>query len=125
VVPSFRVPFLLDMSSSTTPRRLHEPSFFPADDGLRPMTIGSATPWSHNPFHVGDQFRSFNTVQFRYNLSSCLPPDGSDRAYRPANGDFYFRASGDLIARRAAGYDYVATGKFHRRVFHPLECSLV
>jgi hypothetical protein len=76
VVPSFRVPFLLDMSSSTTPgdRRLHAPSFFPADDGLRPMTTGSATPSSHNPFPVGDQFRSFNTVHFRYNLSSCLPP---------------------------------------------------
>src|SRR5713226_3823103 len=34
------------------------------------------------------------------------PPDGADRVLRPADGDFYIRASGGLVTRSAAGYHY-------------------
>jgi hypothetical protein len=41
----------------------------------------------------------------RYGLSSCLPPDGSDREFRPANGDFYSRASDESVALFVVGYN--------------------
>ena len=85
-VPSFRVPFLLDMSSSTTPgdRRLHAPSFFPADAGLRPMTTDSATPSSHNPFHVGNHFGASLQFTFATTCRVACPLDGSDQGIHPS-----------------------------------------
>jgi hypothetical protein len=59
----------------------------------------------------------------RCGLSSCLPADGSDRAFRPADGDFY-----SLPASRSpfssSGITTVATERFQRWDFHPLERQL-
>jgi len=49
---------------------------------------------------------SLLTVRIRYNLLTRSPPCRSRPSFRPAYGDFYFRASGGLVTRTAAGYHY-------------------
>ena len=84
VGPSFRCLLLLDMSPSATPgdRRLHVPSSFTADAGLRPLTTGSALPrippirfpWG---YHFGAVLRFTFAATCRF----AGPPSGSDRAF--------------------------------------------
>jgi hypothetical protein len=60
---------------------------------------------SRNPLRAGLVFRGF-LVHYRYGLPGRSPPyDGSDQA-APAPEGFYFQASGRLVTRTAAGYDY-------------------
>jgi len=49
---------------------------------------------------------------------------GSDQEFPPANGDFYSRASGESVAILVVGITTVATERFHRWDFHPLERQL-
>jgi hypothetical protein len=51
------------------------PSSFTLDAGLRPIQTDSALPSIPQiRFSRGTQFRSFTTVRFRYDLSTCSPP---------------------------------------------------
>jgi hypothetical protein len=78
-----------------------------------PMTSAFAqSPWarhsqnSHHPFPMGGWFRGFTGSLLAAACRVACPPDGSDRAIRPANGDFYSRASGESVTLLAVGYNY-------------------
>jgi len=125
VVPCFRCSFLLDMSSSTTPespsaayaqflRRRHWPSTISHDFG----TLDSPTihfRWVHL-FGL--------SVRLCYNLSSCLPLWWIRPGSRPADRDFYFRASDGLSPFPSPDMTTVATGQVPPRDFRPLEWQL-
>jgi len=59
-----------------------------------------------NPFPAGLLFSKLpGSLTLRpVDLFALL--DGSDQTLRPANEDFYFRASDGLVARTVAGYNY-------------------
>jgi hypothetical protein len=78
-----------------------------------PMTSAFAqSPWarhsqnSHHPFPMGGWFRGFTGSLLAAACRVACPPDGSDRAIRPANGDFYSRASSESVTLLAVGYNY-------------------
>ena len=73
-----------------------------------PGLMGSALSTSHAPILLwGNQISGLY-----YGSHSLRPADllaslvGADQRFPPANRDFYFRASGGLVTRSAAGYDY-------------------
>ena len=57
-------------------------------------------------FLWGVRFRGFTTVRFRYDLPICSSSCRSGLGFRPAHEDFYSQASGGLVTRTAAGYNY-------------------
>jgi hypothetical protein len=81
-------------------------SSFTDDIGLRPESQGSALPKFPSSVSDGGMVSPLHWFAARYRLSSCLPPDGSDREFRPANGDFYSRASDESVALLVVGYNY-------------------
>src|SRR6266540_7218704 len=109
VVPSFRCPFLLDMSSSTTPG---SPSaacaqiFFADDTGLRPVLRNSALPMVPPSASGGRNIsglpgsRFAATCRFACLLWRIRP------SLRSADRDFYTQASGGWVGLPAAGYYY-------------------
>ena len=61
---------------------------------------------SHHPFPMGDGFAA-TLVHYSLRPVELLAPlYGSDREFRPANGDFYSRASGESVALLVDGYNY-------------------
>ena len=78
-----------------------------------PMTLAFAqSPWarhsqnSHHPFPMGGWFRGFTGSLLATACRVACPPDGSDRAFRSANGDFYSRAFGKSVTLLVVGYNY-------------------
>ena len=61
---------------------------------------------SHHPFLMGGWFRGFTGSLLAAAYRVACPPDGSDRGFCPANGDFYSRASGESVTLLAVGYNY-------------------
>jgi hypothetical protein len=61
---------------------------------------------SHHPFPMGGWFRGFTGSLLAAACRVACPPDGSDWAFRPANGDFYSRASGESVTLLVVGYNY-------------------
>ncbi len=59
-----------------------------------------------HPLRTGESISRLPRVRCCYGLSSCLPPGGSDRACRPADGDFYSRAFGGSVTLPVVGYNY-------------------
>src|ERR1700730_3000901 len=101
--------YFLDMSSSGTDGkfiRLPIPSSFTDDAGLRPEGKRSRHFQLPHPTILvgGSLFRGFTTVHFRCDLPICLLSCQSLLGFRPANEEFYFRASDGLITRSAAEY---------------------
>ena len=77
VVPCFRGPLFVGMSSSGTPGtcRLHVPSSFADNAGLRHGVTVSAFPTPPpSDSRRGTLFRGFTTIRFRYDLPTCSPP---------------------------------------------------
>ena len=110
VVPCFHCTFFLDMSSSTTTgssmvastQFLHHRRW-PSSHSDR---LGTSKLSRKSVSRGAVIFEA--SLQFAYATTCRLarPPDGSDQTLRPANGDFYFRASDGLVARFIAGYHY-------------------
>ena len=55
---------------------------------------------------MGGWFRGYTGSLFAAAYRVACPPDGSDQAFRPADGDFYSRASGESVALLVVGYNY-------------------
>ena len=108
VVLCFRCSFLVDMPSSQTPGSLWAAiaQFFAHSIGLRQESTGSALP--DIPSSASDEGGISWLNRFAF-ATACLlarPPGGSDRAFHPANGDFYSRAFDDSVTLLAVGYNY-------------------
>src|SRR3954463_4718035 len=73
--------------------------------GLRRDPSGSALPTLPQSVSRGPGFRGFTGSRLLRPVRLLAPLDGSDRV-SPATGGFYIQASGGLVARPAAGYDY-------------------
>src|SRR4051794_1015958 len=73
--------------------------------GLRRDLSGSALPTLPQSVSRGARFRGFTGSPLLRPVRLLAPLDGSDRV-SPATGGFYIQASGGLVARPAAGYDY-------------------
>lgn len=91
--------------------------------GLRRDLNGSALPTLPQSVSRGARFRGFTGSRLLRPVRLLAPLDGSDRV-SPATGGFYIQASGGLVARPAAGYDYNSTGLLCWRDFHPQEWQL-
>ena len=107
--PSFRCLLLLDMSPSTTPgdRRLHVPSSFTADAGLRPLTTGSALPKiPQTRFPWGYHFGAVLRFTFAATCRFAGPPSGSDRAFAQPLRTFTSGLPANQSPESAAGYNY-------------------
>ena len=111
VVLCFRCSFLVNMPSSQTPG---SPSaafaqFFAHGFGLRQESTDSALPL--NPSSASDEGRISWLHRFALATACPLacPPGGSDRAFHPANRDFYSRAFGELVTLLTVGYNYGGT----------------
>jgi hypothetical protein len=61
---------------------------------------------AHSPILVGEPISGLHYRHFRYSLSICSPSCRSRPGLHPADEDSCFRASGGLVTRSAAGYDY-------------------
>jgi hypothetical protein len=61
---------------------------------------------SHHPFPMGEWFRGYPGSLLATACRVACPPDGSDREFRPANGDFYSRASDESVTLLVVGYNY-------------------
>ena len=61
---------------------------------------------SHHPFPMGGWFRGYTGSLLAAACRVACPPDGSDQAFRLADGDFYSRASGESVTLLAVGYNY-------------------
>jgi len=87
---------------------LHLLNSFTDDIGLRREPRGSALPKFPSSVSDGGWFRGYTGSLLRYGLSSCLPPctDLTRNFFFPANGDFYSRASDELVALLVVGYNY-------------------
>lgn len=122
MVPSFRLPFCVGMSSCNTPGNLlavtipvpppaAQPSPFPVGLG-----IPKAPP---NPLRGGVGFGAIGSPSLQpVNLLASL--SDLTRNHFRANGDFYAQASGVSVALHAAGYDYggyweISTGGTYTR----------
>src|SRR3954469_22865402 len=73
--------------------------------GLRRDLSGSALPTLPQSVSRGARFRGFTGSPLLRPVRLLAPLVGSDRV-SPATGGFYIQASGGLVARPAAGYDY-------------------
>jgi len=109
VVPCFRWLFSVGMSPSETPgsrsvaytQFLHRPRW-PSTfwDGLgTSLTL-------HPPIPVEESISGLNYGSLALQPADLLAPCRSRPCFRSAYGDFYIRASGGLVTRTAAGYDY-------------------
>jgi hypothetical protein len=54
---------------------------------------------------MGEWFRGYPGSLLATACRVACPPDGSDRTFRPANGDFYSRASDESVALFVVGYN--------------------
>ena len=106
VVPDFRWLFRLDMPSSMTPGSsiIVEVQFSDVDIGLRQDLSGSALPKFPQSASRGARI-SGPGLRYVAAYQVARPPV-TDRTGFPAPEGFYFQASGSLVARPAAGYDY-------------------
>ena len=115
VVPCFRWPFCLGMSPSETPGRSSAAytQSFADDTGLRPLRKVSALP---TPPHSASRGGSISGLTYGSLIATTCrvarPPDGADRVLRPADGDFYIRASGGWSPAPPPDITTVATGQF-------------
>jgi len=55
---------------------------------------------------MGGWFRDYTGSLLAAACRVACSPDGSDREFRPANGNFYSRASGESVALLVVGYNY-------------------
>ena len=86
-------------------RRLHAPSSFTGDTGLRPLAKDSALPSTHHPCSVGCVFEAV-LVRTAATCRLARLPGRIRPNSRLAAGDLYDRASDGSVTLPAAGYDY-------------------
>jgi hypothetical protein len=79
---------------------------------------------SHHPFPMGGWFRGFTGSLLAAACRVACPPDGSDRAFAQPTGTFTPELPASRSPFSSSGITTVATERFHRWDFHPLERQL-
>jgi hypothetical protein len=79
---------------------------------------------SHHPFPMGGWFRGFPDSLLAAACRVACPPDGSDRELTQPTGTFTPELPASRSPFSSSGITTVATERFHRWDFHPLECQL-
>jgi len=104
---------------------LHSLSSFTDDIGLRREPKGSALPKFPSSVSDGGWFRGYTGSLLRCGLSSCSPPctDLTRNSPQPT-GTFTPELPASRSPFSSSGITTVATERFHRWDFHPLECQL-
>jgi hypothetical protein len=108
VVPCFRCTFLLDMPP---PMSAGSPSValaqsFTDDIGLRQEPKGSALPKLPSSVSDGRMVSRLTGSLSLRPVELLAPLTDLTGHFRPANGDFYARAFGELVTLLVVGYDY-------------------
>ena len=104
---------------------MHSLSSFTDDIGLRREPKGSALPKFPSSVSDGGWFRGYTGSLLRYGLSSCSPPctDLTRNSSQPT-GTFTPELPASRSPFSSSGITTVATERFHRWDFHPLEYQL-
>ena len=104
---------------------MHSLSPFTDDIGLRREPKGSALPKFPSSVSDGGWFRGYTGSLLRCGLSSCSPP-GTDltRNFPQPTGTFTPELPASRSPFSSSGITTVATERFHRWDFHPLESQL-
>jgi len=104
---------------------LHSLSSFTDDIGLRREPKGSALPKFPSSVSDGGWFRGYTGSLLRYGLSSCSPPcTDLTRNFPQPTGTFTPELPASRSPFSSSGMTTVATERFHRWDFHPLEYQL-
>ena len=104
---------------------MHSLNSFTDDIGLRREPRGSALPKFPSSVSDGGWFRGYTGSLLRCGLSSCSPP-GTDltRNFPQPTGTFTPELPASRSPFSSSGITTVATERFHRWDFHPLESQL-
>ncbi len=104
---------------------MHSLNSFPDDIGLRREPKGSALPKFPSSVSDGGWFRGYTGSLLRYGLSSCSPPcTDLTRNFPQPTGTFTPELPSSRSPFSSSGITTVATERFHRWDFHPLESQL-
>jgi hypothetical protein len=104
---------------------LHSLSSFTDDIGLRREPKGSALPKFPSSVSDGGWFRGYTGSLLRCGLSSCSPPcTDLTRNFPQPTGTFTPELPTSRSPFSSSGITTVATERFHRWDFHPLEYQL-
>ncbi len=104
---------------------MHLLSSFTDDIGLRREPKGSALPKFPSSVSDGGWFRGYTGSLLRCGLSSCSPPcTDLTRNFPRPTGTFTPELPASRSPFSSSGITTVATERFHRWDFHPLECQL-
>ena len=104
---------------------MHSLSSFTDDIGLRREPKGSALPKFPSSVSDGGWFRGYTGSLLRCGLSSCSPPcTDLTRNFPQPTGTFTPELPASRSPFSSSGITTVATERFHRWDFHPLECQL-
>ena len=104
---------------------MHSLSSFTDDVGLRRERSGSALPKFPSSVSDGGWFRGYTGSLLRYGLSSCSPPcTDLTRNFPQPTGTFTPELPASRSPFSSSGITTVATERFHRWDFHPLESQL-
>ena len=104
---------------------MHSLSSFTDDIGLRREPKGSALPKFPSSVSDGGWFRGYTGSLLRYGLSSCSPPcTDLTRNFPQPTGTFTPELPASRSPFSSSGITTVATERFHRWDFHPLEYQL-
>jgi hypothetical protein len=104
---------------------LHLLSSFTDDIGLRREPKGSALPKFPSSVSDGGWFRGYTGSLLRCGLSSCSPPcTDLTRNFPQPTGTFTPELPASRSPFSSSGITTVASERFHRWDFHPLECQL-
>jgi len=104
---------------------LHSLNSFTDDIGLRRKPSGSALPKFPSSVSDGGWFRGYTGSLLRCGLSSCSPPcTDVTRNFPQPTGTFTPELPASRSPFSSSGITTVATERFHRWDFHPLESQL-
>jgi hypothetical protein len=104
---------------------LHSLNSFTDDIGLRREPRDSALPKFPSSVSDGGWFRGYTGSLFRCGLSSCSPPcTDLTRNFPQPTGTFTPELPASRSPFSSSGITTVATERFHRWDFHPLERQL-